>query len=151
MRILNEGRGGVRVRVRLCREIVDRHLGLVVRGLGNAEPEAPVRDDARARLLREARRAAEVIGVRVRDDDGVDVAHLQAGACEPLLELAPAGLAGQPRIHDRGAALVEERVAVHVAEAGHADRELHPQHAGCDLGHLLARRFLLLLRRLRHG
>ena len=180
MRILNDGRGGsppqgvrpwrqgsrgrvgrrapacsggasAALGVALRREVVDGDLGLLVGGLGDAEAEAAVRDHARAGLLREARRAAEVVGMRVGDDHGVDVAHAQPGPREAGLERAPGRGPRQPRIHHRGAALVEERVAVHVAEARHADRQLHAEHRGRDLGHLLARRLLLLLARPRHG
>ena len=52
---------------------------------------------------------------------------------------------GQARVDDGEASVVDEAVHVHVAEAGHPDRQLHPQHTGRDLGDLLGGRFLFLL------
>ena len=101
------------------------------------------------RLAGDATGAAEVVGVRVRDDDGVDVAQLEAGALEPRLERLPGLRTGEPGVDDGEAALVHKAVGVDVAEAGHPDRELHAQDAGGDLDDVLARRLLLLLLRLR--
>src|SRR5439155_21090138 len=78
------GRGAVRVAV-MRREIVDRDLRLLC-GRERSEREAPVRDDLRTDLAREARRAAEMVGMRVRDDNGVDVARPEVGLGEPRLQ-----------------------------------------------------------------
>jgi hypothetical protein len=91
-------------------------------------------DDLRPRLAREARRAAEVIGVRVRDDHGMDIARLQVGLREARSGAPSTCRARQARIDDRGAALVGNRIAVDVAEAGQPDRQLHAQHASRQLG-----------------
>ena len=108
-----------------------------------------MRDQLGARLTGDPTGAAEVVGVRVGDDDGVDVAQLEPGGLQPGLERLPGLRTGETGIDDGEAALVEEAVRVHVAEAGHPDRELHAQDAWRDLDDLLARRLLLLLLRLR--
>ena len=64
-----------------------------------------------------AARPAEVVGVRVGDDDGVDVLGLVARSLQPVDEGAPRLRAGHARVDDGDAALVLEEVAVHVAEA----------------------------------
>jgi hypothetical protein len=129
-------------------EIVHRHLGLVRRRRG-PEMEVPVRDDLRTRLLGEAHGTAEVVGMGVGDDDGVDVLHREARLAQPVLDGLPGARPGEARIDDRGAFGVEQRVAVHVAEPGQVDGELHSQHIRGDFGDLLRCRFLLLS--LRHG
>ena len=131
-------------------EIVDGDLGVLV-ALEHAEAKAAVRDDLRVRLAREARRAAEVIRVGMRDDHRVDVLRREARLLQPVLDRAPGVGAGQAGIDDGRAALVDQRVHVHVAESGHPDRELHAQHAGSDLGDLALRGFLLLSARPGHG
>ena len=51
-----------------------------------------VRDELCPRLPRDAPGAAEVIGMRVRDDDGVHVTQSEARALQPDLERLAAGL-----------------------------------------------------------
>ena len=111
--------------------------------------ERTVRDELGARLLRDAPGAAEVVGMRVRDDDGVDVRSLKPADFSRVLSAFHDCGPGQPGVDDGEAAVVEEAVRVHVAEAGHPDRQLHAQDAGRDLDDLLGRRLLLLLLRLR--
>jgi hypothetical protein len=111
--------------------------------------ERTVRDQLGARLAGDAPGTAEVIGMRMRDDDGVDVTQLEAGGLQPGLERLPRLRAREPGVDDSEAALVEEAVRIHVAETGHPDRQLHAQDAGGDFDDLLARRLLLLLLRLR--
>ena len=125
-------------------EILDRNLGQRARRHRRSEAEAAVGDHRGARFLREARRAAEVIRVRVRDDHGVYVADLEPGLAQAILDRAPGAGARKPGIDDGGALRVEDRVAVHVPESGHADRELHAQHVRRDLADLRTRGFLFL-------
>ena len=117
------------------------------RALHRERGERVVRDQLRARLLRDAARAAEVVGVRVRDDDGVHVLELVARGLEPLLQRLPRLRTGQAGVDHGEPAVVDEAVHVHVTEAGHPDRQLHAQHARRDLGDLFRRRLLLLARR----
>jgi len=135
--------GGFVRRVR-CRQILDRDLGQRARGDRRSEAEAAMGDHRGARLLRKARGAAEMIRVRVRDDHRVYVADLEARLAQPILERAPGARPRETRIDDRGAPRVEDRIAVHVPEAGHPDRELHAQHVRRDLDDLGTRGFLLL-------
>ena len=60
-------------------EVVDRDLLLVIRRQDGSKAEAAVGDDVCTRLFREARGAPEVIGVGVRNDDGMDVLDLEPG------------------------------------------------------------------------
>ena len=108
-----------------------------------------MRDQLGVCLTGDATGAAEVVGVRMRDDDGVDVAQLEPGGLQPGLERLPGLRTGEPGVDDGEAALVDEAVRVHVAEAGHPDRQLHAEDAGGDFDDFLARRLLLLLLRLR--
>ena len=62
---------------------------------------------SRARLLLDPARAAEVVGVRVGDDDGVDVLHAVAGGRQPRLQRLPALRTGEAGVDDREAAVVE--------------------------------------------
>ena len=109
-----------------------------------SEAEAAVGDHRGAGCLGEARRAAEVIGVRVRDDHGVYVAGLEPGLPQAILDRAPGAGARKPGVDDGGALRVEDRVAVHVPESGHADRELHAQDVRRDFADLRTRGFLFL-------
>ena len=58
----------------------------------------------RARLLGEAHCAAEVIGVRMGDDDGMDVLGRHAGLLQAVLERLPGAGARHARV-DHGAAV----------------------------------------------
>ena len=102
-------------------------------------------DDVGAGLVADPAGAAEVVGVAVGDDDGVHPAQRDAGA-RPAARSSVFSVRrpGSPGSTMADAALVLEHVAVDVAEAGHVDRQLGPQHARGDLGDL-ARRPLLLL------
>jgi hypothetical protein len=131
-------------------QVVDGDLGVLV-ALEHAEAKAAVRHDLRVRLPGEARGAAEVIRVRVRDDHRVDVLRPESGLSEPVLDRAPGVGTGHAGVDDGGAALVEQRVHVDVTEARHPDRELHAQHVRSDFRDLALRRLLLLSVRPRHG
>ena len=105
-----------------------------------------VRDQLGAGLAGNASGAAEVIGMRVRDDHGVHVFELVAGGLEPLLQRFPRLRSGEPGVDHGEPAVVDEAVHVHVTEARHPDRQLHAQHAGPDFGDLFRCRFLFLAR-----
>ncbi len=109
--------------------------------------EGAVGDELRCRLPLDPPRAAEVVGVRVGDDDGVDVADLEAGLAEAGLQGPPRRRARQPGIDHRQPPVVKEPVGVDVAQSRHPDRQLHPDDVGSDLGDLLGGRFLLLFSR----
>ena len=70
---------------------------------------------------------------------------VKPGGLEPRLERLPRLRTGQAGVDDGEAAVVEEAVHVHVPEARHPDRQLHPDHARRDLGDLVGRGLLLLL------
>ena len=107
-----------------------------------------MRDHLRTSFLREAHGTAEVVGVRVRDEDRVDVLHAELGLLQAILERGEAAGARQAGVDQRAAVVVDERIAVDVAEAGEPDRKLHPEHVLGDLRDLGARLLLLLLARL---
>ena len=50
----------------------------------------------------------------------------------------------QARVDDRRTLVVQQRVAVHVPEAGHGDRQLHPQYVRRNLDDLAFGRFAFL-------
>ena len=129
---------------RVGAQVVRRRLDVPVARLEGAERESAVRDHLRPRLAREARGAPEVVGVRVGDHDGVDVGRLQAGPGEPLAQRLPGAGSGQAGIDHGRSAVVEQRVAVDVPESREPNRELHPQHAGSQLAHLVAGALLFL-------
>ena len=101
-------------------------------------------DDARAVLLVQADGTAEVIGVRVRDEDRVNVARLEVGLLEALLDRVPRVLTREARIDHGDAVAVDECVHVDVAEAGEPNGQLHAQDVLRDLRDLLRRFFLFL-------
>ena len=122
---------------------------MCTRALHGPRRERVMRDDLRVRFAREAARTTEVVGVRVRDDHRVDVFDLVAGGLEPRLQRLPRLRTGKSGIDDGNALVVDEAVHVHVTEAGHPDRKLHPKHAGRDFADFLRGLFLLLARRAR--
>ena len=71
---------------------------------------------------------------------GVDVVDLEAGVLEALLHGLPRGRAGHADVDDGEAAIVEEAVHVHVAQARHRDRQLHPDDAVAQVGDRLRSR-----------
>jgi hypothetical protein len=125
-------------------QIVHRDLGRLALRRRGPEAKGVMGDDPGAGLLGEARCAPEVVGMGVRDDHGVDVARGEPRLLEPVLEGAPGAGARHPGVHHRRPLAVDDGVAVDVAEPGHADRQLHPQHVGGDFGDVGARRLLLL-------
>ena len=102
---------------------------------GQAE-EGPFPVRLNPRLALETARATKMVGVRVCDDHGVHVPRLQAGLCQPRLESLPGGVSWQTWIHDRRAIVVEQRVAVHMSEPRHLDRQFHSQHTTADFADL---------------
>ena len=123
--------------------------GILVSGeIGPVEHRAKrlVRDDVGAGFVAQSHGTAEVVGVRVGDDDRVDVVDGEPGAPEAVDEVVPRFRAGEAGIDDGDAPFVLQHVAVHVAEPRHVDGQLCPQHSGGDLGDLGRRLFLLLSR-----
>ncbi len=113
--------------------------------------EVVVRDQLGVGFLGEAAGAAEVVGVRVGDDDGVYVGHLEPGSLQAFLDRAPRRGTGHADVDDGEAVVVEQAVHVHVPQAGHGDGQLHLEDAVAEVGNFLARRDLLALPvRLRH-
>ena len=107
-----------------------------------------MRHDLGAALTAEETRAAEVIGVAVRHDDGVHPLQRNAGRIEPASEALPVGRSHHARVDEGEAAFVLEHVAVHVAEPGDADERQHEaQHARRDLRDLVGSGFLFLTAR----
>ena len=102
---------------------------LVSREIGPVEHRAErlVRDDVGAGFVAESHGAAEVVGVRVGDDDRVDVVDGEPGAPEAVDEVVPRFRAREAGIDDGDAPFVLQHVAVHVAEPRHVDRQLCPQ------------------------
>ena len=74
----------------------------------------------------------------------VGVALGAYGLTQAILDRAPGAGTRKPRIDDGGALRVEDRVAVDVSQARHADRELHAQHVRCDFADVRTGRFLFL-------
>ena len=95
-------------------------------------------------LLGEASGAAEVVGMRVGDEHGVDVFDGKSRALQPVLDRPPGARAGEARIHHGGSLAIEDRVAIHVTQSRHTDRKLHPKYVGTNL-HDLGSGGLLLL------
>ena len=104
-----------------------------------------VRDELRVGLRGQASGAAEVVGVGVRDDDGVHVGHLEPRVLEPFLHRFPRGRAGHAHVDDGEAAVVEQAVHVHMAKPGHGDGQLHLQYARAHVDDVFARGGLLAL------
>ena len=109
------------------------------------ETEGLVRDELGSRFLTDPARAAEVVGMRVRDDDGVHVTQPEARALQPVLERLPGLGTREPGIDHGQTAVVEQPVHVHVPETGHPDGELHTDDPGRDLGDVRGGGVLFLL------
>ncbi len=101
-------------------------------------PERAVGDDLGAELSLERAGLPEVVGVAVGHDHRVHPLDRIAGRSQRLVEGLPRPGAWQTGIDERDAPCVLHGVAIHVAEAGHRDRELHPHDAGHDLLHAFA-------------
>ena len=106
-----------------------------------------MRHDVGARLPPHPARTAEVVGMRVRDDDGVDPPQRDACARQPARQHLERVRPGEPGIDDRDAPLVLEDVAVDVPESRHVDGQLASEDPRRDLGDLVARPLLFLLAR----
>ena len=68
-------------------EIFDRDLGLAVdRRLGDSEAETAVGDHPGAIFFDKPCGTSEMIGVRMRDDDRVDVLRFEVRLTQPILD-----------------------------------------------------------------
>ena len=115
----------------------------------HAEPL--VRDDVATGVGSQPVRTAEVIGMAVGDDHGVDVLQRHPDLLKAPLDHGVAVLVGKAGVHHRDATLVLQHVHVHVSESGDGDGELGPQHTRRDLEDLVTGRQLLLFRRSGRG
>ena len=131
-----------RVGVQFQQLQVDVGVCVVGRGAGR---ERSVGQQFGAGLLPQLVAAAVVVGVGVGDDGGVHPPDGNAGLPEPVAQRGPRLVPGQSWIDQRRTVGVDQGVAVHVAEAGHAYGQLHPQHPRRHLGHLRGCGLLLLL------
>jgi hypothetical protein len=139
------GRGQV-----LGLDVVDRvHARALGAGL-ERRAEGGVGDQLPPGLGRQPAGAAEVVGVRVGDDHGMDPLDRDAGLGQALPERLPRGRAGETGIDERGTPAVEQGVGVDVAEPGQGDRQLHAEDARAHLGHLGGGGLLFLLSRSAH-
>ncbi len=107
--------------------------------------ETPLGHELGTGLVRKAPGAAEVVRVGVGDDDCVDVADLQPGVLQAGAQCQPRGAPRHTRVDEGGAAVVEEGVAVHVAETREQNRYLQAEDTGPDFGDLVRSRLLFLL------
>ncbi len=103
-------------------------------------------EDLRTRFLAELVGAAEVVGVRMGDDRGVDPPQRDTGGVESHHQRRPRLGPGKAGVDERETVAVFEGVGVDVAESGHGDRQLHPENPGRHLDHLFGGGFLFLLR-----
>lgn len=88
------------------------------------------------RLVRQPAGAPEVVRVRVRDYDSVNVTNFEAGRSQACCESGPGRLAGHAGVDDGSAAIVEEGIAVHVSQPGEENRHLEAEDARCDFDDL---------------
>jgi len=117
---------------------------------GATKVERTMGNDARAGFLVKANRASEMIGMRMRDENRVDVTRFETRLLEALLDRVPRSLAGETGIDHRSPVVVDEGVHVDVAKPGKMDRQLHPKDVLGDLADFFLGFFLLLSFRLAH-
>ncbi len=124
----------------------DRLEGVEVVGLGRIpeHAEGAVADDTRLGVVVQPDRAAEVVRVAVRHDDRVHPGQRDPGELQATEQCVVRLWAGETGVDEGETLAVLEHVAVDVAQPGHVDRQLHPQHTGRDLGDLLRRPLLFL-------
>ena len=150
------------------REVVDRGFAVVIvaamhvgmrRSVGAgvpllrrrpAEMEGPMGDDLGAGLLRDLHGAPEMIGMRMRDEDRVDMTRLEIRLLQAVLDRVPRARAREPRVDHGNAIAIDEGVHVDVSQARDPDRKLHAKDVLRDLADLFLGVFLLLSFRLAH-
>ncbi len=128
-----------------------RQIGVALRAAGATEMESAVGHDPGAGFLGDLDGASEMVWMRVGDEDRMDMARLEAGLLQAVLDRVPGILPRKSRVDDRGALVIDERVHVDVAQARDPNRELHAKDVLRDLGDLLLSIFLFLSLRFCHG
>ncbi len=116
---------------------------LSMRG-GPAEMESAMCDDLGATFLLDLYGAAEMIRMRMCNEDGVNMPWLEARLFESMADGSPGRRSRQARVDDGRTVLVDQRVHVHMAEARNLNRQLHAKNILRDLGDFFAGIFLLL-------
>ena len=106
--------------------------------------ECPMRHDLGARLLVDTHSPSEMIGMGMGNEYRVDMAGLEAGLLEAMLDRIPCGRSGKARVDQGGAVVIDQGVHVHMAQSGNADRQLHAKNVLRDLRDLFSCVFLLL-------
>ena len=127
---------------------VRRSVALADRGA--SEMEGTVGDDLGARFFVDAHGAAEMIRMRMGDEDRMDMAGSETGLFQALRDRIPGLDARESGIDDGDAVLVDHGVHIDVAQTGNPDGQLHAQDVLRDLADLRAGVFLLLAFRLLH-
>ena len=89
-----------------------------------------------AGLLPELVAPAVVVGMGVGHHRRVHPVERDVRLPQPVDEGRPGLLPGKAGIHEHSSVAVDERVAIDMAEARHAHRQLKPQHSGRHLGHV---------------
>ena len=112
----------------LCRQI-----GVALLAAGAAVMESTVGHDPGARFFGDLDGASEMVGMRVGDEDRMDMPRLETGLLQAMLDRVPGILARKSRVDDRDALVVDERVHVDVAQAGDPNWELHAKDVLRDL------------------
>ena len=92
----------------------------------------------------------EMIGVGMGNEDGVDMTGLEASLLQAMQDRIPGGGSGESRVDQCGAVVIDQRVHVHMAQSGNADRELHAKNIFRDFADLFLCVFLLLSFRSTH-
>ena len=88
------------------------HRAVVVATYGS---KGPVGDDRRAGLQRDSLGVAEVIGMRMGDEDRMDELHVEAGVLHAREERLPRRLAGQAGVDQRHpTVIVNDGVTIHM-------------------------------------
>lgn len=133
----------MRVPMRVC-------TGVAFLFRGAPEMKGPMGHDFGAGLLVDTYGTPEMIGVRMGNEDGVDVAGLEASLPQAMQDRIPGGGSGETRVDQGGAVIIDQCVHVHMAQPGNDDRQLHAKNVLRDLADLFAGVFLLLSLRSAH-
>ena len=123
---------------------VHRFAGMVHVTRRAAKMKCTVGDDLCAAFLVNADRTAEMIRMRMRDEDRVDMSWLEPRLLQAMQDRFPRRVSRKAGIDDGSTVLVDERVHVDMAEAGHGDRELHAKNVIRNLADLRLCIFLFL-------
>lgn len=106
--------------------------------------------DLRTRLLVKTHGTAEMIGMGMRNEDGMDMPRLETGLSQAMQDGIPRGDPGEARVDQGSAVVVDQGVHVHMAQSGNADRQLHTKNILRDFRDLFLGVFLFLSFRFAH-